>query len=191
MIHDEIYRRWATIYDADELKETIKKIVDSEDYYTKFFESAINKDDIFQGDILKIESSLPIIDDNDNIACVGNFLYWMILGNTCDIKREIKDVPYTQIIPLFNISNDVKTLTLEKRDSLRKYNYTRRFYIPSWPYSDEDIEYFAEFTMPVTIDKIALLNRKTEKVASLTYEGWILFHCCLVRFLARDDGRLV
>jgi len=104
MVNENLNKPWAPIYDADELKATIKKIVDSEDHYSSFFESGIIKDEVFQGDILKIESSLPIIDENCNLAYVENFIYWMVIGNTCDISREIKDVPFTQIIPLFNIS---------------------------------------------------------------------------------------
>ncbi len=62
-------------------------------------------------------------------------------------------------------------------------------YIPS--FLDNDDEYFIDFTKINTISKEYLLkkNESNFKQAELTYTSWILFHSCIIRYFARDDGR--
>jgi hypothetical protein len=41
----------------------------------------------------------------------------------------------------------------------------------------------------VPLHRAALRGDDTHVVARMSRLGWVLLHSCLVRFLARDDGR--
>lgn len=186
MVSDTRNNRWAPIYNEEQLIDTIKQIRNSEDFYAKFYETSFNDKEPCQGDILQFSGSIPLIDKDGEPKIIKNCDHWMIFGNTCDFDKENNN--YSQLIPIFDISN-IHTLTAENLVTLRKYQYTNRFYIPAWPIINSGLDYLAEFTLPVLVEKELLFNDKVKILARLSYVGWILLHSCIVRFLARDDGR--
>ena len=46
-----------------------------------------------------------------------------------------------------------------------------------------------DFLRPVGVNKQVLATGQVRVVARVTPAGWMLLNACLVRFLARDDGR--
>lgn len=178
--------RWPPSYDADELAASISKLVDSTNFASDFYEyrNISGNRVCAQGDIISFNSGLPLIHDDGIPAILDEYRFWLIVGNTCDISRA--EVPYSQIVPLESLGPE-KSIKPETIDIFRKYKYNRRFYIPPWNSSIEDL-YYADFTKQATIHKGALYNH-TGVIISLSQKGWILLNCCLVRFLARDDGR--
>lgn len=74
--------------------------------------------------------------------------------------------------------------------ALGRFETYRRFLIPAWP-GDADgatVLRIAELIHPVTVHKRAL-REQGRVVARMSHLGWLLLHACVVRFLARDDGR--
>lgn len=132
-------------------------------------------------------SEIPIIDSDSKPALIDNVEeFWLIIGNTCDFERDLTDLRWTQIVPVVPIGNNdsVDAYTLGE---LKAYRMSRYFYIPDWV-ATEPVEHFmAELTMPVTVDKQAVLASKVE--ARMSFSAWILLNACVVRFMARDDGR--
>ena len=67
------------------------------------------------------------------------------------------------------------------------------FYVPAWSGAVADQFYAADFLRPVPVDKEAFAQesggQRAVVVARLSRVAWILLNACLVRFLARDDGR--
>lgn len=175
--------RWPPVYDFDDLQGTIKSLIDTQELFSNFYD--IHPEDVkyCQGDILHFETPAPVFDENGNVAVIDEFSYWMIIGNTCDLQRDLNGLTWTQVVPLVNISDSSQLLS-----NAKQYKPYRTFYLPPWDDTVED-GYVADFTMPATIHKSALENLIIHG-ARLTKISWVLLHSCLVRFLARDDGRL-
>ena len=180
---------WPPAYDAKDLAENIRSLVQSSSanlakrfYYANTGDPTLP----YQGDIISLVAELPFIDDEGGISAHAIDGYWMIVGNTCDIAREITEVQWSQLVPVQNIGQANK-LESDVMGKLSNYKYLKQFYLPPWSSCSQDAVYAADFLRPVTIDKRVFDKAKLE--ARLTYYSWILFHACLVRFLARADGR--
>ena len=148
--------------------------------------SSISQSIACQGDIFELDSSVPLIHEDGKPAIKGNFKYWLVIGNTCDIDRSINEVEYSQIVPIHLIEGT--SLTSQQRQSFLTYAYSRRFYLPPWEGVEPEAVFFADFTTPVTVHK-NVIQELSKRKATMSFNGWILLHSCLVRFLARDDGR--
>lgn len=179
---------WPPIYDAEDLATTIKRLVESNRLVANFFDHAPNNGGSpYQGDIIQLRSGVPLIDRDGQPSVIGDHCYWMVIGNTCDIAREMTDVTWSQIVPLVYVGAD-SDLSMEELAALRAYRYSRRFYVPHWSTLTQGCHHVADFLRPAPIHKNAL--RDVARVeARLNRYSWILLHSCLVRFLARDDGR--
>ena len=176
---------WPPAYDADELKEVISKLINSDKIEEEFYGEKVGGVP-FQGDIIKLDSDLPLIWEDCKPATNGNFILWLVIGNTCDIYRPLADVSVTQIIPIVSIpKSDVDQ---SKLNSFKSYAYSRRFYLPQWDDELSEVIHFADFLRPVTIHKNALSNCVNIE-ATLKLHSWLLLNSCMVRFLARDDRR--
>lgn len=176
--------RWPTVYDFKELEEQIKEIV--KDNYSKGFYSLTPRNsELFQGDIIFIEKKFLFIDNDGKYNAEEYTNYWIVVGNTCGIARDIETIPMTNIIPILKFEEKVPEGILLGIKNFQNY---KSMYIPS--FNDEESSYFVDFTKIMTISKEYLLNDiDAKKIKELTYSSWILFHACLLRYLVRDDGR--
>lgn len=175
---------WPPSYDEHELNESINGIikggVSPEEFYVK---PAAGESNVYQGDIIELSTVLPLIDDECEASVVEGFRYWIVIGNTCDISRDISDVKYTQVAPII-VLDDIDSSVLS---TFKNYKYNRRFFLPAWNPAVEP-GCAVEFTMPVTVNKESIQNCMILE-AKLTYPAWILLNACLVRYIARGDGR--
>ena len=178
--------RWPPIYDFNELGAEINRLVSTNGIFDEFFHAKNMDSNLYQGDILKFPGQFPFIDKNGNVAIVDeDYEYWMVLGNTCDLHRDILPSPhFSHITPLIPLATDTPDGVI---NGLRSYNSYRKFYIPSW---DSSIThgFIINFTFMCSVDKKCLLAL-TELATRLTFKSWLLMHSCMVRYLARDDGR--
>ena len=115
-----------------------------------------------------------------------DFQHWLVVGNTCDFDREVSEVRYTQLVPIWELG-DLKGVPAAELAAFTRYQYARRFFVPPWPGASRVLRY-ADFLTPIGVEKDAVTDH-AKIVARLSLEGWILLHSCLVRFLCRDDGR--
>ncbi len=179
--------RWPPIYDEDDLKAAIDSLVASGSMEARFYDLGWPISGIFQGDVIELNARQPFLDAEARPAASKNATrYWLVVGNSCDIDRSISEVPWTNLVPVHDIgprgnieNNDLATLL--------RYKYSRRFYLPNWHGADKSSVFVANFLQMVTVDKRALDARKV--VARLSRPGWVLLHSCVVRYLARSDGR--
>ncbi|MCK5536165.1 MAG: hypothetical protein KAI79_05015 [Bacteroidales bacterium] len=168
--------RWPPVYDFDSLKNEIKELSSSATYES-FYTTNLDSENIFQGDILELPMNFPYIDIEGNV--VGEEIQLcVVLGNTCDLTRD--DVSYTNIIPL-----DILPAETPKHiiDSLKNYQSYKKMLFPG-----NGIDYMIDFTKSCTIN-IEYLKNSSKKLYQLEYTTWVLFHSCIVRYFARDDGR--
>ncbi|MEA1988715.1 MAG: hypothetical protein U9N57_05860 [Pseudomonadota bacterium] len=175
--------RFPVVYDFDDLKNQIRELVKS-GLECNFFESYPKSDEIYQGDVIELDASWPFIDENGDIAILdeeSSSNLWVVLGNTCDITRC--DLPYTNIIPLSVIEDDVDSGVLT---DLKAFQNFKKIYFPDAISGSKG--FMIDFTKICTIDKNFLI-KSSEKKSQLTHESWVLFHSCIVRYFARDDGR--
>jgi hypothetical protein len=190
--------RWPPIYDAEDLKRTISKLADTGRLDASFFDVRWRDrggPPVCQGDIVALRSSAPVIDKEGEPSIYDEgepYRYWLVTGNSCDFDRPIRAevftqaVPWTQIVPVKETGDAMRR---EVYDALARYQTSRHFLVPTWPGSDARGTCVACFLQPVTLHKQAFDQGHVEVVARLSREGWLLLHSCLVRFLARDDGR--
>jgi len=179
--------RWPPIYDADSLADTISIALASGVLFKNFFEQNFSDPKVCQGDIISFKSPVPLIDQEANAVAFGDdFQFWIVIGNTCDFDRHVKEVPFTQALPLIDFGKQ-SDLSQETLRDLKQYQYTKRFYIPDWSLAEKC--YLADFLQPVTVHKSAF-DTHIKVEARLRHSAWILFHSCIIRFFARDDGRL-
>ncbi|WP_310600578.1 hypothetical protein [Desulfobulbus sp.] len=177
--------RWPPIYDFDGLGEEIKGLVSSKEIFNFFFFERNLEPILCQGDILKFAGQFPFVDELGNIKLLEEeYDYWMILGNTCDLQRDISSPHYSHITPIIPLTTDTPGQIISK---LQSYSTYKKFYIPSWGGGMAQ-GFYIDFTLICSIDK-KCLSTFTELVARLTMKSWLLLHSCLVRYLARDDGR--
>ncbi|HFS67157.1 MAG TPA: hypothetical protein ENK67_02995 [Flavobacteriia bacterium] len=171
--------RWPTIYDFDSLQKEISCLL-GRGLDEGFYNTSPDTENLFQGDILEIDLEFPFIDEDGDISSFTSSK-WLLLGNTCDITRE--DLPYTNLIPLEELENDIPEGILA---SLKQYQNYKRVYLPD--ITKKSNGYIADFTQICSIKKDFLIEN-AQKVSELEYASWVLFHSCIVRYFARDDGR--
>ncbi|ODC01220.1 hypothetical protein A3197_01675 [Candidatus Thiodiazotropha endoloripes] len=187
MLIDPTTERWPPTYDAKDLANTLKELLTKDRLISKFYTDYRDPNLRYcQGDIIRLTSPVPSISGDGEIDITDDYFYWMVIGNTCDIARDVKEVNWSQIVPLEYLGND-QELDDEFKTTLKKYDYNRLFYVPPWDRNQSGQNYIADFLRPVIIDKSVFDIVSLE--ARLDYYSWMLFHICLVRFLARDDGR--
>jgi hypothetical protein len=92
----------------------------------------------------------------------------------------------SMIAPLVALAEPVPD---EQLRALRRYEYSRQFYVPAWPDAAQPKNHLVDFMKIVTIEKAAFREDCARVVARLQFPAWALLHACLVRYLARDDGR--
>lgn len=184
--------RWPPVYDADDLVDQIKDLTSRDDFEVRFYEwrrdrATVGLDDVCQGDVVELASDVPVIGDDGVPGLISNNTgMWMVLGNTCDFYRDLDDCRWTQIAPLVDLGGPEPDPAL--RDALRRYSQFRRFYVPPWSDSAEHSYHVVELPLMVSIDKRAFAEAARVQ-ARLSRPAWVLLNACLVRFLARDDGR--
>lgn len=182
----ETLDRWPPVYDELELKKAIEELVDRDFIFSKFYGPQVQGSPIAQGDIIKLVTDLPYIDQDGSPAILDcdAITYWMITSVTCDLDRE--EVNTAHIVPIFDFLANLTQAGFGEK--YRRYKAYRAFFLPPWDVSVENHFFVADLITPVTIDKQALIN-KAEVVATMSLEGWLLLNSCLVRYLARSDGR--
>jgi hypothetical protein len=179
--------RWPSVVDAETLSSAITSIVNAGTEFDKrFYQDDLSKGGIAcQGDVVQLRAASPMLDEDGRpIVTDTEFDQWLIVGNTCDIDRE--EEHYSLIAPLIYIRREV---TGDELRAFRRYEYCKRFYIPPWPNGSNESHHFADFMQLVTIDKAAFRPDCARVVARLEFPAWALLNACIVRFLARGDGR--
>ena len=181
--------RWPAIHDSKSLRAGIDEILNSADFDARFYDLQSHADPaVCQGDVVELVAPAPLLDeDGQPIATDVVFAHWLVIGNTCDFDRGAEAVPTTQIVPLVKIAPELSPAEVKE---LRQYKYSRRFYVPAWPGCPDRGHRLADFVHPVAIDRRAFREDCARVVARMQFPAWALFHACIVRFLARDDGRL-
>lgn len=177
--------RWPPAYDAAEVVQQIKDLAARGELFKKFYSNTASPVPFCQGDIVRLPAEFPHIAADGSAAVLEetSYTYWLLLTNTCDLHRSMTSVRWAQLVPM----TELRDLTDVERLTFQRYNYSRQFFLPPWS-PDSLVGFAADFTSPVTIERIALVGlAKVE--ARLDYPGWALLSACLLRFLARDDGR--
>ena len=177
--------RWPPCYDAEDLKEAIASL--SRDLSVMYTPVNDNQPAWCQGDLVSMTCRAPFIDEDGKAVAEDEFDYWIIVGNTCDFARTIEVTQFTQLVPV--LIHPICDVTPADLDTLRRYSYCRQFFLPPWHTLEEQRVHIADFTHVVSCDKRAFDNH-FRLLARMSRSGWMLLHACLVRFLARDDGRL-
>ncbi len=184
--------RWPPVYDADELVAEIQALTGRPDFESLFYEwrrqdSTRDVTDVCQGDVVTLSSEVPVIADDGQPGTIANDSgTWLVLGNTCDFERDLTDCRWTQLAPVVDLGGPDLEPTL--RSALRRYTQFRRFYVPPWSNAVEARWHVAELPLTVAVDKRAFPSAIRVQ-ARMSFRAWILMNACLVRFLARDDGR--
>ncbi len=143
--------RWPPVYDLEDLVNEIGRMTKDERLERDFYEwrldrSTLNPSDVCQGDVVLLDSEVPVILENGQPGLVEHpEHHWLVIGNTCDFDRSIEEAPWTQLVPIVSVGPDKRVLQ--------------------------------------GATKVATLQARMSRGA------WILLNACLVRFLARDDGR--
>lgn len=186
----ENFGRWPPIYDFKELGQQIKALINDGSIFHHFFAPDVNGAEFFQGDIISLKSDPVYIDIDGDIAIIDeNFSYWVILGNTCDLAQDLPQdsllkIPHlTHISPLIPVPHDIPDGIL---GNFKRYKLYKRVFIPRW--GNEDNDFYIDLTIINSIEKRCLIDHSDIK-ARLNFKTWLLLHSCLVRYLARDDGR--
>jgi hypothetical protein len=177
--------RWPPVYDAHGLAEVIADLATAPDFEARFWDLRSRRAaEVFQGDLVELDSAVPLPDEGGAPVVTDDCRHWLVIGNTCDFDRPAQEVPWTQIVPTVDLgaSMDAQNVAV-----FRRYQYSRRFYVPPWPDGDRNHR-FADFTRPVTVHK-AVFYGPARVVARMQQPAWVLLHSCLIRFFARDDGR--
>lgn len=188
--------RWPPVYDLDDLVAEIKKLVARPDIETSFYDWRLDRameavEDVCQGDLLELQCEVPVILEDGSPGIVEHpDGIWLVIGNTCDISRPASQTPWTQIVPVISLGL-VKELSHTQVDAARKYTQSRSFFVPPWSPASQAHIHHADFLRPVALDKGVLGAQPAKAIvqARMSRAAWILLNACLVRFLARDDGR--
>lgn len=174
--------RWPPVYDTETLAEQIEQLAGSPAIAKGFYDDHPRDVPLCQGDVLRLASDIPVLDEAGDPAKVTGDGLWLTIGNTCDIARTVKDAAWTQLVPVEDLGVAIEDARLA---GLCRYSQTRRFYLPPWDANGPHV--LADLTRPIALHKSALT--RVTRLARLSYRSWVLLHSCLVRFLARDDGR--
>lgn len=181
----DVTGRWPPVYDAASLKKQIDDLAKAGDFSARFWRLTAFGSDVYQGDIAQLDALVPVLDREGEIAEDGRSEFWLVIGNTCDFARDASDVRWTQIVPLVTLGAEVEGFTLQEH---RAYRHSRKFYVPPWPGGDHQHR-FADLLRPVAIEKAAFTQATAKVVGRMQYPAWVLLNACMLRFLARDDGR--
>lgn len=181
--------RWPSIYDKDALTKAIREIAaDGPQFDSRFYELSISISRggaACQGDVVALRGAVPVIDATGTpIVTDVDYEHWLIVGNTCDMNRD--DELHSLVAPLRVVDTPVSA---DDAAMFRRYEYYKQFYVPPWPGAPDARHRFADFTQIVTIEKAAFQVDCAPVVARMQFPAWALLHACIVRFLARDDGR--
>lgn len=177
--------RWPPVYDFEGLAEQIRSLVESELIFGEFYDRTPADPPPCQGDVVGLASPVPYVDSEGDVSLrEDNEPAWLVVGNTCDIARKGDAADYCAMAPLFRIT---PVEPLEVRSAMRRYSVYRRFYLPDWQ-NDREPGYYADLTLICPIEK-RLITAHDCVLARMLQKSWLLLHSCLVRFLARDDGR--
>lgn len=174
-----ITNRWPPVYDFESLQDQIKNLI-NRGLDTGFYKETFDSTSFFQGDIIQLEVDYPFIDEDGNIAAYETS-NWLILGNTCDLSRE--DLMYTNLIPIEELDEDIPENILL---NLKHFQNYKKIYFPD--HTKKSKGFIADFTQVCSINKEFLVENAS-KITELEYHSWVLFHSCIVRYFARDDGR--
>jgi hypothetical protein len=188
--------RWPPVYDLASLIDEIKRMTGDErlerEFYLWRLERSVQRhQDICQGDVVLLDSEVPVILEDGRPGVVEHpERSWMVIGNTCDFDRPIDDAAWTQMVPIVS-AGPLKELNATQLDAARRYTQARRFYVPPWSAETELQLNIADLLLPVAVDKRVLhgAGRVGTLQARMSRAAWVLLNACLVRFLARDDGR--
>jgi len=182
-----IQERWPPVYDAEDLRQAISRLVGHPAVGNRFYASTRSPDGLCQGDILELGCRRPWVNSGGQ-ACADETptKYWLLVSNTCDMHRELENVRWAQLVPIYHLGQ-LDSIAKKQLDALQHYQPSRRFFVPPWGAEVEGECLVADFLQPVTAER-PLLQRELVR-ARLGREAWLLLHACLVRFLARDDGR--
>jgi hypothetical protein len=148
-------------------------------------------EDICQGDIVSLSSEVPVVLDDGQPGTVDHpDRVWLVVGNTRDFDRVLTDVRWTQLVPIISLGG-TSELSDTQLDAVRKYTQARTFHLPPWSTEKERDVHVADLLRPVGVDKRVFRgpNPTATVQARVSRPAWILLNACLVRFLARDDGR--
>lgn len=178
--------RWPPVYDAEGLAHQIRDLIESHEVEDRFFVGGSFGSDVFQGDVVRLPTQLPLLDETGTPSAGGEFEFWLVLGNTCDFDRV--DVDWSQVVPIDRVPAALIPSPVAR--ALGRFETYRRFLVPAWPgdAGGSTVLRIAELIHPVTVHKRAL-REHARVVARMSHLGWMLLHACVVRFLARDDGR--
>jgi len=188
--------RWPPVYDFDSLIREIRRLTTHADIATEFYEWRRDRStevpaDVCQGDVVWLPSDVPVIlEDGLPSAMEHPDEAWLVVGNTCDFSRSLEEAQWTQLVPVMSIGT-VSDIDGAGLAALRQYTQSRRFFVPPWSSRVDGQVYVADFLRPVGVDKRALqgVSPAGAVQARMSRAAWILLNACLVRFLARDDGR--
>jgi len=79
--------RWPPVYDAEGLARQIRDLIESHDVEDRFFTRGPYGSDVFQGDVVRLPTQMPFLDETGSPSAGGEFEFWLVLGNTCDFVR--------------------------------------------------------------------------------------------------------
>lgn len=176
--------QWPPIYDYEGLLQTIKRLKENGQLIKNFYSSDRERA-FLQGDVIKLDAPELLINSNGQAEKLDSSGFWVIMSNSCDLDRSIEQVKYAQLIPIELYQELSEDLLLRAK----KYETSRTFYMPPW--EDKQLVHgIADFCRPVTVSREAL-SKLALLVTRLNFHSWLLFHSCIVRFLARADGRHV
>lgn len=182
--------RWPPVHDFEALAEYVSELSRAESLDARFWSlgdlGKASLPPLCQGDIIDLAAPLPMIADDGVPILSDDVSHWLVIGNSCDADRPVSEVAHSQIVPLL-VLGDAARVGPSRLAQLRSYDAFRGFYVPPWPGGD-DLHRLADFTRPVTIHKGAV-PAHAKVVARMQQHAWVLLHSCIVRFLARDDGR--
>lgn len=179
--------RWPPIYDFEQLAEYIDELARDDAFDARFYLlTSLAEPQVCQGDVVHLPAPIPAIADDGKPILTDDVDHWLVVGNTCDFDRPVDEVSWTQAVPILDLGTEAE-LGSAGLAELRRYSAYRGFYVPPWQGGD-DHHRLADFTRIVPIHKLAFREAATV-VARMQRQAWVLLHSCLVRFLARDDGR--
>lgn len=178
-------QRWPPAYDFDDLASQIKELAKRN--FSDFYNGYPTREEFYQGDILSLDGcEFPFMNEDGEIhvETVSN-MKWVLIGNSCDMVRDIQDIRFTNIAPLEEIQGHI---TESQLSALQSYNHYKVFYLPCEEGRSKG--YIVDFTKMCSVEK-SFLNKGdgVSKLSELNRHSWVLFNSCVLRYLARDDGR--
>lgn len=189
MTQSTVANRWDPVYDAEGLTREIARLAigfQREDF--AFFDLTMGGGPYCQGDIVELGQPVPCIDE-DGVAAAREAPspFWMLVGNSCDHHRSLTEVEWTQAVPLEARPRASAAPSIIREMS--EYKHARKFLVPTWPGSAHANNiYVADFLRMVSVHRGAL--KETMLHARMSEAAWYLLHACIIRFLARGDGRM-